>query len=160
MSYWLMKCEPNVYSIDDLANDGITGWEGVRNYQVRNMMRDQMAIGDRAFFYHSNADPSGIAGTMTIARAGYPDPFQFDPLHKYFDPKSRLESPIWMTVDVQFESKLPRFISLTELRSMPELATLEVLKKGSRLSILPVTETALLTMIALATQPNQAKLPR
>ncbi|NBV84508.1 EVE domain-containing protein [bacterium] len=138
MQYWLMKCEPGVYSISDLRRDGRTGWEGVRNYQARNYMKT-MSVGDRAFFYHSNAEPSGIAGTITIVRAAYPDPFQFDPTHKYYDPKATHDAPIWVTVDIEFESEYPSIIPLSTLRSTPGLEKMEVLRKGSRLSIQPVT---------------------
>jgi len=150
MKYWLMKCEPSSYSIDDLQRDQVSGWEGVRNYQARNFMRDEMAVGDRAFYYHSNADPSGIAGTATIIKAGYPDPFQFDPTHKYFDPKATSGKPIWTTVDIQFDSKFDPFISLAHLHQVPELSDMMVLKKGSRLSVQPVTEAEFKRVIALS----------
>jgi len=137
--YWLMKCEPDAYSIDDLARDQTTSWEGVRNYQVRNFMRT-MAVGDKAFFYHSNAKPSGIAGLVEIAKTAYPDPFVLQPEHKYFDPKATPENPIWLSVDVQFIAKSREVISIQQLREIPELADLMILKRGSRLSITPVSE--------------------
>ena len=137
MNYWLTKCEPNVYSIDDLHHDGSTGWEGVRNYQARNFMK-QMAIGDTAFFYHSNANPSGIVGVVNISRSAFPDPYQFDPTHRYFDSKSTIARPTWVSVEVQFHIKFPAVISLADLHAIPELQGMEVLRKGSRLSIQPV----------------------
>lgn len=139
-NYWLMKCEPDAYSIDDLARDQITSWEGVRNYQVRNFMRT-MAVGDKAFFYHSNAKPSGVAGLVEIAKMAYPDPFATQEDHKYFDPKATPENPIWLSVDVRFIKKAKTVISIQQLREIPELADLMILQRGSRLSITPVSET-------------------
>lgn len=139
MRYWLMKSEPSDVSIDDLAkfpNQSID-WYGVRNYQARNFMRDQMKLGDQAFFYHSNCDVPGIAGIVEISKLAYPDRTQFDPRHKYFDPKSTPENPRWMNVDVRLVRKT-RLLSLKELRSHPELATMRILQKGNRLSITPV----------------------
>lgn len=139
MRYWLMKSEPADVSIDDLANfSGQTvDWYGVRNYQARNFMRDQMKLGDGAFFYHSNCDVPGIAGIVEISKLAYPDRTQFDPKHKYFDPKSTPENPRWMNVDVKLVRKT-RLLSLQELRSYPELAHMRTLQKGNRLSITPV----------------------
>ena len=139
MRYWLMKSEPADVSIDDLANfpDQTVDWYGVRNYQARNFMRDQMKLGDQAFFYHSNCDVPGIAGIVEISKLAYPDRMQFDPKHKYFDPKSTLENPRWMNVDVKLVRKT-RLLSLQELRSYPELAHMRTLQKGNRLSITPV----------------------
>ena len=135
-----MKCEPDAYSIDDLARDKKSSWEGVRNYQARNFLRDQMQVGDLAFFYHSNAEPSGIAGIMKIAKAGYPDPFAFKADHKYFDPKSLPTKPQWFSVDVQFVEKFSHVIALTLLKADPKLKGMLVLQKGSRLSIQPVSK--------------------
>ena len=139
MRYWLMKSEPSDVSIDDLANmPGQTvDWYGVRNYQARNFMRDQMKLGDQAFFYHSNCDVPGIAGIVEISKLAYPDRFQFEPGHKYFDPKSTPENPRWVNVDVKLVRKT-RLLSLKELRSYPELASLRILQRGNRLSITPV----------------------
>jgi predicted RNA-binding protein with PUA-like domain len=141
MNYWLMKSEPDVFGIDHLERrpNQTEPWDGVRNYQARNMMRDQMQAGDLAFFYHSNCDEPGIVGIMEIARAGYPDPTQFDPESKYFDPKSDPDQPRWFLVDVKFKRRLKRTISLSELKSQPELAELAVVRKGNRLSINPVS---------------------
>ena len=140
VSYWLMKCEPCAYSIDDLQKEKVAFWEGVRNYQARNFMRDQMKKGDLAFFYHSNAKPSGIVGLMEIQEEGYPDHTARDPGSKYYDAKSSKEKPIWFMVDVKFLKKFDKVISLDDLRSTENLEDMMVLRKGSRLSIQPVTE--------------------
>lgn len=140
MNYWLMKSEPSVYSIDDLARDGKTMWEGVRNYQARNFMRDQMKAGDLVFFYHSNAEPSGIAGIAKVAGKPYPDPSAFDKKDVHYDPKSKKENPTWHLVDLTFVKKFKRFLSLEELKKMPTLDGMLLLQKGSRLSVQPVSE--------------------
>ena len=140
MTYWLLKSEPDVYSIGDLARDGQTCWEGVRNYQARNFMRDQMAVGDLALFYHSNAKPPGVAGIAKVCKPAYPDHFSWDPESKYFDPKSTPENPRWMMVDVEHVETFPELVSLPTLREQPELATMRLLQKGSRLSVLPITK--------------------
>jgi len=139
-SYWLMKCEPGAYSIDDLKRDKKTYWEGVRNYQARNFLRDELKAGDLAFFYHSNAEPSGIAGIMEIVREGYADPSQFDPKSRYYDPESKRENPRWYVVDVKFIKKLPTLIPLSALRAKKELKGMPLLQPGQRLSIQPVTK--------------------
>lgn len=139
-NYWLMKCEPSAYSIDDLQRDGTTTWEGVRNYQARNFLRDQMKVGDEVLFYASNADPSGVSGLARISRAGYVDPFQFDKKHKYYDPESDAANPRWYLVDLEFVQKFPRIISLAELKATPGLEKMVVTQKGSRLSVQPVTK--------------------
>lgn len=136
--YWLMKSEPDVYSIDDLARDGKTAWTGVRNYQARNFMRDAMQIGDLIFFYHSNATPPGIAGLARVASAPYADPLQFDKKSEYYDARATRESPVWFLVDVAFERKFPHFIPLEALRADAKLAGLLLLKRGQRLSVQPV----------------------
>ncbi|MDO8608423.1 MAG: EVE domain-containing protein [Phaeospirillum sp.] len=138
--YWLMKSEPTSYSIDDLKRDKKTFWSGVRNFQARNFMRDQMKTGDLAFFYHSNAEPSGVAGIMRICKAGYADTTAFDPKDKHFDPKSIPTRPQWFMVDVQFVEKLPRFVSLEEIKRNPKLSGIMVAMRGSRLSIQPVSK--------------------
>jgi predicted RNA-binding protein with PUA-like domain len=137
--YWLMKCEPAAYTIADLARDGRTGWEGVRNYQARNFMRDEMQVGDPVLFYASNAEPSGVTGLATIVRAGYPDPFALKKGHKYFDPDSTKENPTWYTVDVGFVESFGGTVPLEQLKATPGLEQMMVTKKGSRLSIQPVT---------------------
>ncbi len=135
-----MKCEPSAYSIDDLARDGRTGWEGVRNYQARNIMRDQMQVGDGVLFYASNADPSGVTGLAGIARAGYPDPFAWKKGHAYFDAASTPDSPVWYTVDVAFVERFPGIVSLETLKKTKGLEDMMVVRKGSRLSVQPVTK--------------------
>lgn len=137
--FWLLKSEPEVYSIDDLARDGQTSWEGVRNYQARNWMRDGMKLGDLVLFYHSNASPTGVAGVGRICREAYPDPTQFDSTSNYYDPGSKAEDPRWLRVDIAFVEKLPRVVPLDELKANPALVGLEVTRKGSRLSVTPVS---------------------
>ncbi|WP_255988678.1 EVE domain-containing protein [Chitinolyticbacter albus] len=138
MAYWLMKSEPDDVSIDDLARMGSVGWYGVRNYQARNFMRDEMQLGDGVLFYHSSCPAPGIAGLTEVCRAAYPDPTQFDPASKYFDPKSTPEQPRWQQVDVRFVAKTP-LLSLDAMRQHPQLAGMRVLQRGNRLSITPVT---------------------
>ena len=140
MRYWLMKSEPDEFSIDDLAAapTRTSPWSGVRNYRARNFMRDEMRIGDRAFFYHSSCPEPGIAGIATIASDAYPDASQFDSRSPYHDPKSTRAAPRWMNVDVKFLKKTP-FVPLTELRTHQALANMRTLRPGNRLSITPVT---------------------
>jgi predicted RNA-binding protein with PUA-like domain len=141
MRYWLMKSEPSEFSIDDLAARPAQTepWDGVRNYQARNMMRDAMKVGDGVLFYHSNCDPPSIVGIAKITREAYPDPTAFDPLHKHYDPASLPEQPRWLMVDVQFTRKLARAITLNELKNHPELEGMALLRRGNRLSIMPVS---------------------
>lgn len=140
MNYWLMKSEPNSYSIHDLKRDKKTAWDGVRNYQARNMMRDDMQVGDQIFFYHSNTSPVGIAGTMEVCKTAYPDHTAFDPDDHHYDPKSDSNHPRWMMVDVKFKKKFPQIIALSTLRANPELNNMVILRKGNRLSITPITQ--------------------
>ena len=135
-----MKSEPDVYGIDDLKRFKVDHWDGIRNYQARNFMRKEMKKGDRAFFYHSNCDEPGIVGIMEIAGEAYPDHTQFDPEEKYFDPKSHPDNPRWFMVDVKFVRKLRRNITLRELKSYKTLADMRLVRKGNRLSIMPVTK--------------------
>ncbi len=139
MQHWLVKSPPERYSIDDLKEARVDSWDGVRNYQVRNMMRDDFRKGDLAFFYHSECKEPGIVGIMTITSGAYPDPTAFDPKEKYFDPKSDPENPRWLMVDVRYKRRLKRPISLKELRDHGELAEMPLLRRGNRLSITPVT---------------------
>lgn len=140
MKHWLMKCEPAAYTIDDLERDGSSSWEGVRNYQARNLMRDEMKKGDKVLFYASNADPSGVTGLALISREAYPDRFATQKGHEYFDPKATSEEPIWYMVDISFAEKFPQVVSLETLKSTAGLEEMMVTKKGSRLSIQPVTK--------------------
>ncbi|MHB0990947.1 MAG: EVE domain-containing protein [Burkholderiales bacterium] len=139
MRYWLMKSEPSDVSIDDLAEfpNQTVAWYGIRNYQARNFMRDQMNVGDAVLFYHSSCPHPGIAGLAKVSRLAYPDETQFDPAHRYFDPKASRENPRWVNVDVQLTEKT-RLMPLQEIRSYPELATMRILQRGNRLSITPV----------------------
>ena len=141
MRHWLMKTEPGEFGIDDFADcpDLTEPWDGVRNYQARNMMRDEMKKGDRVFIYHSNCAEPGVVGTARIAREGYPDPTAFDPGDKHFDPKSDPENPRWYLVDVKFERKLRRTITLGELKAQPSLEGMALVRRGNRLSVMPVS---------------------
>jgi predicted RNA-binding protein with PUA-like domain len=138
MNYWLMKTEPDTFSIDDLKRKKREAWDGVRNYQARNFMRDDMRVGDGVFFYHSNCAEPGIAGLAEVATDAYPDPSQFDPKSKYFDPGSSRDNPRWMLVDVTFVKKLKRVITLDELKNHKALTDMRLLRKGNRLSVMPV----------------------
>ena len=139
--FWLVKSEPDVFGFDDLlaAPARTTSWEGVRNYQARNFMRDEMAVGDGVLYYHSNAEPAGVAGIAEVARAAYPDPTAFDPASEYFDPKSDPASPVWLMVDVRAVARFPSIVPLATLRATPGLEDMVVLRRGNRLSITPVT---------------------
>jgi predicted RNA-binding protein with PUA-like domain len=140
--YWLMKSEPGEVSIDDVMRmpAQTVEWFGVRNYQARNFMRDQMAVGDKALFWHSSCKEPGVYGIVTIATAAHPDSLQFQPDSEYFEPKSTSEKPLWWCVDVTFESKTP-YLSIQELRNYPCLAEMKVLQKGNRLSITPLSDS-------------------
>jgi predicted RNA-binding protein with PUA-like domain len=133
-----MKSEPDVYSIDNLAQDGREMWDSIRNYQARNMMRDDMRIGDEIFFYHSNCKEPGIVGIMKVASEPYPDPVQFDKKSRYFDEKSSKDNPRWILVDVEFVRKLSRNITLTEIKAEKSLEDMILTRRGNRLSIMPV----------------------
>ncbi|MBT3826913.1 MAG: EVE domain-containing protein [Nitrosomonadales bacterium] len=144
MRYWLMKSEPSVFTIEDLENSPLqtVKWiptKGIRNYQARNFMRDDMSLGDLAFFYQSNCDKPGIVGIMKISRLAYPDPLQFIEGHKYFDPKSSIEKPRWLSVNVTLIKKIP-LIELKQLRAFPKLKSMLILREGNRLSITPVLD--------------------
>jgi len=141
MNYWLIKSEPEVYSINDLHKDKKTIWEGVRNYQARNFMIDGMKPGDLAFFYHSNAEPPGIAGLVEILKVNQVDPTQFDKKSDYYDPKSTQESPRWKCIEVKFQKKFKNFLSLQELKKHNKISLMLLLKPGTRLSVQPVTKS-------------------
>ena len=140
MHYFLLKSEPDTYSIDDLKKDKKTPWSGVRNYQARNIMRDQMKPGDLVLFYHSSCSPPHIAGLAKVASTPYPDLTQFDPKSDYFDPKSSPEAPRWMLVDVAFVRKAKTILTLEEIKKDPKLKNMLVIKKGQRLSVQPVSK--------------------
>ena len=141
MGYWLIKSEPGCFSIDDLAAapDGTTGWDGVRNFQARNYLRDGMRLGDGLLFYHSVVNP-GVAGLAEVVREAYPDDTALDPACDHYDLRASAENPLWFMVDVRFVAKFPQLVPLKALRGVPELAGMELLRKGSRLSVMPVTE--------------------
>lgn len=152
MAYWLMKSEPDEFGIEDLyrSPQQTAPWDGVRNYQARNMLRDQMQEGDLVLFYHSSCKPPGVAGMARVVRAGYPDSSAWDPESPYFDPKSTPDNPRWYRVDVQWCSTFPRLVPLDRLREVPALAGMPLLQKGNRLSVMPVTEEEWQTILGLA----------
>ncbi|MEB3356689.1 MAG: EVE domain-containing protein [Synechococcales bacterium] len=155
MKYWLMKSEPDVYSITDLKTEGETIWDGVRNYQARNFLR-AMAVGDRAFFYHSNTKPPGIAGLMEIVQPDLTDPTQFDPKSKYYDSKSPPDNPRWQTVRVAFVQAFPDLLTLETLREQFDPEQLWILRRGNRLSVIPVEAPVAEKILALATALSPA----
>lgn len=151
MNYWLMKSEPSCFSLDDLKRmpDGIEHWDGVRNYQARNLLRDTLKVGDGVLFYHSNCKEPAIVGLAKVVREGYPDFTALDPREKHFDPKSTNARPIWYMVDVKYVSHLPRPLSRADLHQHPLLAGMGVLRKGNRLSVQPVTPREWQTVMEL-----------
>lgn len=154
MNYWLFKSEPDSFSVDDLARmkNATTAWDGVRNYQVRNMMRDEMRVGDQGFFYHSSCAQPGIAGIVKVARAGYPEPSALEPKHRYFDPDSDPAAPRWYCVDVRLERRFDPLITLETLRKHARgaLAEMLILRRGNRLSVTPVTREEWRFILSLA----------
>ena len=140
MKHWLMKSEPEAYSIDDLERDQQEHWDGIRNYQARNLMRDEMRVGDQVLFYHSSCAEPGVVGLAEVCKEAYPDFTAWDPQSKYFDPKASPDNPIWLMVDLQYKATLSTPITLKQLRTVPELEGLLLLKKGMRLSVQPVSE--------------------
>ncbi|MDG2122087.1 MAG: EVE domain-containing protein [Verrucomicrobiales bacterium] len=140
MKYWLLKSEPDVFGLDDLKKcpKKTEPWDGIRNYQARNFMRDEMTVGDLALFYHSNTSPPGVAGVVKIVKEAYPDHTAFDPKTKYHDPKSDPENPRWLMVDVQFVAGFPDYVELAQLKADPKLEGMLTLRRGNRLSITPV----------------------
>lgn len=149
MKYWLVKSEPEVYSIDSMAKDGTTLWENVRNYQARNFMMNDMKVGDRALFYHSNAKPAAVVGLVEISDSAQPDPSQFNKKSEYFEPKATKEKPMWFCVEVRFREKLDRPVSLDAIKKEKSLGKM-VLLNNSRLSVQPVTEKEFKTIMKLA----------
>lgn len=151
--FWLMKCEPEAYSIKDLERDGTTCWEGVRNYQARNLLRDEVKAGDGVLFYASNAKPPGVTGVAEVVRDGYPDHFALEEGHPYFDPKSDPADPTWFMVDIAFRERFAEIVSLATLKETPGLKEMMVTRRGMRLSVQPVTaeEFALVRRLGRAT---------
>lgn len=152
--YWLMKSEPGVYSIDHLARDKnkTTCWDGVRNYQARNLMRDEIKKADLILYYHSNAKPPGVAGVAKVVKESYPDHTQFDKKSKYFDPKANKEEPRWFMVDIQLVEKFNTFLPLDDLKAVKALDGMVLLQKGSRLSVQPVTKKQFDTIVKLGSK--------
>jgi predicted RNA-binding protein with PUA-like domain len=138
MQYWLMKSEPDVFGIDDLQQVTLEPWDGVRNYQARNTLRDEMKVGDLVLIYHSSANPTGVAGVARVCREGYPDHTARDPENHHYDPKATPEDPIWFMVDVEFVEKFPNVVTLEELKANPALEGMLVIRRGMRLSVQPV----------------------
>ncbi|TWU49528.1 EVE domain-containing protein [Rubripirellula reticaptiva] len=151
-NYWLMKTEPTTFSIDDLAADPdqTTCWEGVRNYQARNLLRDDFCVGDRVLFYHSACKEPAVVGTATVVRAGYPDSHAFDPRSKYFDQKSSPDNPTWFMVDIKLDEKLESPVTLKSMRERAGLKGMVLLQKGSRLSVQPVKKKEFDTVLKMA----------
>lgn len=152
--FWLMKCEPSAYTVDALARDNSTSWEGVRNYQARNYLRDEMQVGDGVLFYASNANPSGVTGLAKIVKAGYPDPFAFKKGHLYYDPQSFKDKPRWYAVDIKFVEQFRFIVSLQTLKSTKGLEDMVVTQKGSRLSVQPVTPREYEIVVGLGRRHN------
>lgn len=151
--YWLFKSEPDTYRITDLARDGTAMWEGVRNYQARNFIRDEMKVGEKAIFYHSNAGKqTGAVGLMRIVRAAYPDPTQFDPQSEYYDQKANADAPRWYAVDVAYVATFAQPVTLAKMRDEPALREMKILQLGSRLSVTPLTKREYERVAQLGTQ--------
>lgn len=142
MKYWLMKSEPEVFSIDDLINakNQTTFWDGVRNYQARNYIRDEMKVGDKVIFYHSNSEPPSAVGICEIVKEAYPDFTAFDPDNPHYDPKSKKDSPTWFMVDIKFVKKFSHFVSINEMRENKKLQNMKLLQRGNRLSVMPLSK--------------------
>ena len=147
--YWLMKSEPDDYSVQDLRRDGSASWDGVRNYQARNFMRNEMAVGDWVLFYHSNAKPPGVAGLARVSKDAYPDHTAFDPKGKYYDEKSSPDEPRWFMVDVKFVEEFAEVVSLETLKNDPDLEEMRVTRRGQRLSVQPVDKEHFLHVVKL-----------
>ena len=152
--YWLFKSEPSAYSFDDLVRDGVAEWDGVRNFQVRNWLQNDIKVGDGVLFYHSTTPPIGVAGTAKVVREGYPDHTAWDPTSEHPDPKSTPDKPLWYMVDIAPDRKFARIVTVDEMRAAPELANMITLKRGNRFSITPVTEEEFETIVRLGTEPR------
>jgi predicted RNA-binding protein with PUA-like domain len=149
--YWLFKSEPSAYSFDDLVRDGVAEWDGVRNYQVRNWIRDDMKVGDGILFYHSSTSPVGVVGTARVVREGYPDHTAWDPQSEHPDPKSTPDNPRWYMVDLTAERRFDQVVTLDEMRTIPELRDMMAVKRGNRFSITPVTKAEFDVIVRLGT---------
>ncbi len=152
MRYWLMKSEPSEFGIDDLKRAGLSLWDGVRNYQVRNMFRDEMKIGDLALFYHSSTKNVGVVGEMVVAKAAAPDPTQFIPGHQYYDAKSTPNNPRWLGPTMRYINKFSQIVSLETLKSDQRFSDLPFIKKGNRLSVIPITKAQYYAIVKLASK--------
>ncbi|MBM2812894.1 MAG: hypothetical protein HW416_3653 [Chloroflexi bacterium] len=150
--YWLFKTEPSAYSFDDLVRDGVGEWDGVRNFQVRNWLRDDIKVGDGVIFYHSSTKTVGVVGTARVVRAGYPDHTAWNPTSEHPDPRSTMEKPLWYMVDIAPERKLDRIVTLDEMRLAPELSDMMTLKRGNRFSITPVTPDEFEAIVRMGTE--------
>lgn len=148
--YWLVKSEPSAYSIDDLMHDKITHWDGVRNYQARNYMRDEMKLGDKVLFYHSNAEPTAVVGVCEVAKEGYPDFSAFDQEDKHFDPKSKIDSPTWIMVNLKIIEKFLRPVALDEIKGNSKLQNMKLVQRGNRLSVMPIDKNEFNEIIKLS----------
>jgi len=152
--YWLLKTEPSVFSFDDLLRAGTTGWDGIRNYQARNFLRDQMKKGDGLLIYHSSAEPTAVVGTAEVVREGHPDPTQFDRKDDHYDPESRPEDPRWFQVEVRAVAKLPHPVTLERIKRTPALAGMNLLRRGNRLSVQPVEDAEFRAIVKLGQAPE------
>lgn len=152
---WLLKSEPGEFSFDDLwaAKGRRASWDGIRNYQARNLLRDEIRKGDRVLFYHSSADPTGVVGLAEVTKAAFPDPTQFDPRHEGHDPASTRDEPRWWSIEIRAVSRLPRVVGLDELKAKRELSSMGVVRRGNRLSVQPVTGEELATVLRMADEP-------
>ncbi len=150
--YWLMKSEPSVFSVDDFnsAKDQTTHWDGVRNYQARNFLRDSMKKGDLVLFYHSNSNPAGVTGICEVVKEGYPDFTAFDPDSNHFDPSGNMDNPTWYMVDVKLVRKFPQMVTLDSIKANPKLSEMILVRKGNRLSVFPVTEDDFNEIVAMS----------
>lgn len=152
MKYWLVKSEPESYSIDELVKDKVTYWNGVRNYQARNFLRDEIKEGDKVFFYHSNTEEPGIYGICQVVKEGYPDFTAFDPDDKHFDPKSCKDDPTWYMVDIKLLKKFNNHVSLQDIKQNPKLQKMKLVQRGSRLSVMPVQKGEYEEILKMATK--------
>lgn len=152
MKYWIFKSEPSTYSIDDMMRDVTTYWNGVRNYQARNFLRDDVKIGDQVLFYHSSCEVPAVVGLCEVVKNGYPDFTAFDPKSEYFDPKSKIDEPTWFMVDIKFVKKFENPVTLQNIKSNPKLRNLKLVQKGNRLSIIPITKDEFDEILKMASE--------